>query len=151
MTTTRSAGQPNRWANCASAYCGDDCRTYTIARRSRCRLRIFDIDRSPKVAACGAGADGEEDVDVDDWRSAGISGVFIMHPLFVARCVELANDDAAECRQRSPPLVARQPVPELVDRRRFEARGGVATSMSSHMVHLLDDLPGVFESIPPGA
>src|SRR5512142_2211076 len=125
MITTRSAGQPSLCANCARAYCrsrdsrfsstccGVDCRTYTIASRSRCRSRIFEVDLRPKVMA-----DGVASADPPSQSTTRASRELIAHLLIVARCVELSNHDAAEGYQRSLTLFVRQPIPELVERRR---------------------------------
>src|ERR1044072_8554773 len=107
MITTRSAGHPKRCANCASAYCrsrdsrfsntccGDDCRTYTMARRLRCRSRILEAALIPN----GAGDD-----DADFFGSGSTAGGLqrlIMHLSFFERRGELSKHDLAERDQRS--------------------------------------------------
>src|SRR4051794_26749180 len=141
--TTRSAGQPSRCANCARAYCrsrdsrfsstccGDDCRTYTMARRSRCRGWIFDADLSPRVAG-----DGAARAALSSRWPGTVSGTVIAHLLIVARCVELSKHDPAEGHQRSLTLFVRQQTPELVECRRLDdrqRRGGVMSSVARDM------------------
>src|SRR5512135_2965280 len=159
MITTRSAGQPSLCANCARAYCrsrdsrfsitccGDDCRTYTIASRSRCRSRIFDVDLRPKVVG-----DEVTPADPSSRSRTRASRAFIAHLQVVGGCVELSKHDAAEGEQRSLTLFVRQQIPELVDRQRSDdrwARGGARTAAPLDMGHLLASLGGEFQPIPP--
>jgi len=66
-------------------------------------------DLNPNVAAPGR-------VDVDLLSRSLPRGLlpFITHLLFVARSVELSNDDAAERRQGLLTLFVRQPIPNLL-------------------------------------
>src|SRR6516165_2784838 len=159
MITTRSAGQPSRCASCARAYCrsrdsrfsstccGEDCRIYTIASRSRCRSQIFEVDPRPKVRADGVAPAGPPSRSM-----TRVSREFIAHLLIVARRAELSHHDAAEGDQRSLTLLVRQPIPELVERRRpheGRGRGGATTAAARDMGHLLGSLGVELGSIPP--
>src|SRR4051794_19208657 len=155
MITTRSAGQPSRCASCARAYCrsrdlrfsstccGEDCRTYTIASRSRCRPRIFDVDLSPK---------GVFAVAPSSRSRTPASRDFIAHLRVVSRRVDLSGHDAAEDRQRSLALFVRQATPEVVDLRRPDgrvARGGARPATVLDIGYLLARLDAGFEPNPP--
>src|SRR5262245_44655328 len=76
----------------------------------------------------------------------------IAHLLFVARRVEVLDHNAAECGQRAPALLVRQPSPELIERRWPKGRrawGGAMTASPRDMSHLLGS-PGVeLGPIPP--
>src|SRR5262249_23190245 len=159
MITTRSAGQPSRCASCARAYCrsrdsrfsstccGEDCRIYTIASRSRCQSRIFEVEPRPRVMA-----DRVAPAGAPSRSTARASRALIAHLLFVARRVEEPDHDAAEGDQRVLALLVRQPIPELVERRwpkGRRARGGATTASPRDMSHLLGS-PGVeLGPIPP--
>src|SRR5436190_284494 len=87
------------------------------------------------------------------WRStARASRALIAHLRIVARRVELPDHDAAEGDQRSLALLLRQPIPELVERRRpndRRARGGATTAAPRDTGHLLGSLGVELRSIPP--
>ena len=93
--------------------------------------------------------------DDPSWRSTTrASREFIAHLLIVARRVELSNHDAAEDQQRSLTLLVRQPIPELVERRRpndGRARGGATTAAPRDTGHLLGSLGVELGSILPAA
>src|SRR5207244_10233223 len=119
IVTIRSRGQPNATACSAKPYCravdsrcsrtcrGDDCRTYTIASRSRCAGSIFDEDdnESGTTLVVGAGAIG-----TDRDRSA----VFIFHLLFSWRRNELPGDDLTQRQQTFLPGFVGQPFPQIL-------------------------------------
>jgi hypothetical protein len=84
----------------------------------------LDIDRKPKVDDAGAA--------VAEFDACGDSVEFITHLPFVAGCVEQADDDPAEGRQRSLLLFVGQQIPLRVACRRFgigSARGGTRASV----------------------
>src|SRR5215472_8949109 len=100
--------------------------------------RILDVDPSPNVAAAERG---------DAVRPACSSprelSPFIAHLPFVARCAELSNDDAAECRQSLLTLFVRQPRPKLLQNQRDRwARGGTMAVATRDMGLLLESRTG---------
>ncbi len=65
--------------------------------------------------------------------------LFIAHLRFVARSVELSNDDNAESRQGLMTLLVRQPIPELIESQRDRwARGGIKAMRAWGMDLLLE-------------
>jgi hypothetical protein len=75
--------------------------------------------------------------------------LFIAHLRFVARSVELSNDDNAESRQGLLTLLVRQPIPELIETQRARwARGGATVAARCDMGHLLGPTGVCLESIP---
>src|SRR5471030_2156692 len=104
MVNTRSRAQPNATACSAKPYCrsvdsrfsitcfGEDCRTYTIASRSRCSGSIFeDADRASGTTWGRGTSPGVVE--------RGFSAVFISHLLFFWRRDGLSSDDLAQGQQ----------------------------------------------------
>src|SRR4051812_18042734 len=96
--------------------------------------RILAVAPSPNAAAGGRGGV----VRPSRCSPRGLSP-FIGHLPFDARCAELSNDDAAECRQRLLTLFVRQPRPKLSeDQRDRRARGGTKVVATWDMDLLLE-------------